>query len=52
MGASYAKDALNEDDLNDNKIDGDGNDDDDQVLACVYESSSENGDDSDEEMPL
>ena len=44
----YANDALNEDDLSDNEIDRD----DDEVLACVYESSSEDGDDSDEEMPL
>ena len=53
----YANDALNEDDLSDNdlsdnEIDGDDDEDDDEVLACVYESGSEDGDDSDEEMPL
>ena len=48
----YANDGLNEDDMSDNEIDGDDDEDDDEVLACVYESSSEDGDDSDEEVPL
>ena len=48
----YANDALNEDDLSDNEIDGDDDDDDDEVLTCVYQRSSEDGDDSDEEMQV
>ena len=33
-------------------IDGDDDEDDDKVLACVYEISSEDRDASDEEIPL